>query len=373
MISLTTYKRPVLLVGNGARQAGAAKLIVEFAKRTNIPVLTTMNAVDLAQDDIHFGFIGTYGNRISNMIIAQCDVVISIGARLGLRQIGHTKDSFAPYAKLIRCDIDQAELSRDIKCDETKYLMDGVDFLNQLMSEDLPDFSKWHECCVKAKKLLEGYDNTQGNDVIEKISSILPENPVIAVDVGQNQCWSAQSLSLKGYEGRILIGGGYGCMGCSLPFAIGASISRDNGLTYCITGDGGLQMNIQELETVVRECLPIKIIVINNRVLGKISEIQSGSYGNRYAQTTQSSGYTVPDFVKIANAYGLRAVAIDDYRNLDMYKDWLYDDEPCLINVKIEWNTLLIPKIKWETGSILPELKGDIMSRVKSLLSENIL
>ena len=123
MISLTTYKKPVLLVGNGARQAGAAELVLEFAKRTNIPVLTTMNAVDLAQDDIRLGFIGTYGNRVCNMILLECDLVISVGARLGLRQIGHKKEWFAPKAKLVRCDIDQAELSRNIKEDEEKFLM----------------------------------------------------------------------------------------------------------------------------------------------------------------------------------------------------------------------------------------------------------
>lgn len=368
MISLTTYKKPVLLVGNGARQAGAADLVLQFAEKTNIPVLTTMNAVDLAQDDIRIGFIGTYGNRVSNMILAECDLVISVGARLGLRQIGHIKESFAPKAKLIRCDVDQAELSRDIKDDEDKYLMDGAVFLRQLMETELPNFRAWHDKCFEAKRLLDRYDNTQGNNVIEKISSLLPINPIVAVDVGQNLCWSAQSLALKGHKGRILIGGGYGCMGCALPYAIGASISRNNGLTFCITGDGGLQMNIQELETVVREKLPIKILVINNYVLGKISEIQIGSYSNRFAQTTHDSGYTVPDFVKIAKAYGIKAIAVEDYNKLDEHKDWLEDDEPCLINIKVEWNTLLIPKIKWETGKILPELKDDLLTKVENLL-----
>lgn len=368
MISLTTYRKPVLLVGNGARQAGAAELVLEFAKRTNIPVLTTMNAVDLAQDDIRLGFIGTYGNRVCNMILLECDLVISVGARLGLRQIGHKKEWFAPKAKLVRCDIDQAELSRNIKEDEEKYLMDGADFLRQLMKEELPNFQEWHDKCFEAKAILDGYDNTQGNDVIEKIASVLPYNPVVAVDVGQNQCWTAQSLALKGNEGRILIGGGYGCMGCGLPYAIGASISRNNGLTFCITGDGGLQMNIQELETVVREKLPIKIFVINNDTLGKISEIQTGSYNHRYAQTTPESGYSIPDFVKIANAYGIKAAELQDFNKLDEYKSWLEDAEPCLLNLKIEWDTLLIPKIKWESGKILPELSDNLLQKVEELL-----
>ena len=129
MLSLifhTTSKRPVLLVGNGARAAGAAELITEFAKKTRIPVLTTMNAVDLAQDDLQFGFIGTYGNRVSNLILSECDLLISVGARLGLRQIGHLTEKFAPKAKLIRADIDQYELSRDIKENEEKHFNDFV-------------------------------------------------------------------------------------------------------------------------------------------------------------------------------------------------------------------------------------------------------
>ena len=214
------------------------------------------------------------------------------------------------------------------------------------------------------------YDNVLGNDVIEKISSLLIPNPVVAVDVGQNQCWAAQSLHLKGEQGRILIGGGYGSMGCGLPYAIGASISIGNGIVYCLTGDGGLQMNIQELETVVRENLQIKIIVLNNRALGKITEIQSGSYGHRYAQTTCDSGYSVPDFEKISNAYGIKAVTLNSYASLDEYAGWLKDDEPCLINILMPENTLLIPKIKWETGKITPALSEDLLLKVTKLLKE---
>lgn len=358
--------KPVMLVGSGVRAAGAAHLVVEFAHKTNIPVLTTMNAVDLAQDDLRIGFIGTYGNRISNMILEESDYVISVGARLGLRQIGHKPEWFAPKAHLVRADVDQYELSRDVKEGEEKHLMDAKDFMEYLLAKDFPDFSEWKSRCMKAKSLLDGYDNTEGNDLVEKISSMLPPNPIVTVDVGQHECWCAQSLHLKGYEGRILIGGGFGAMGCGLPYAIGAAIS--SGKCFCITGDGGLQMNIQELETVVREQLPVKIIVVNNMALGKISEIQHGSYNDRYAQTTCDSGYSVPDFEKVAQAYGLRAATLASYKNLDDYADWFADEEPCLINIKLPFDTLLIPKIKWETGKIKPELDAELMLKVKEIL-----
>lgn len=362
------FKKPVLLVGGGVRAAGAAELVVKFAIKTNIPVLTTMNGVDLAQGDLRIGMFGTYGNRWSNMILENCDLVISVGARLGLRQIGHKKEWFAPEAKLVRADVDQAELSRNVKEDEEKHLIDAKDFMTNLLAADFPDCSDWKRRCLAVKQMLEKYDNTEGNDAVEAIAELLPENPVCAIDIGQHQCWCAQSLALKGHEGRILIGGGYGSMGCGLPYAIGASISRNKGIVYCITGDGGLQMNIQELETVAREKLPIKIIVINNRVLGKISEIQHGSYNDRYAQTTPESGYTVPDFKKIAEAYGIKAVTIPSYHELKDNKDWFTDNEPCLINMHIDPDTLLIPKIKWETGLIMPLLDENLNKKVLSML-----
>ena len=270
MIFHTTSKKPILIVGNGARSSGASELLYDFIKKTHIPVLTTMNTVDMVQDRYRIGFIGTYGNRVSNMILNECDLVISVGARLGLRQIGHISSLFAPKAKLIRCDVDQYELARQIKEDEEKYHLDARYFMELLLKEEIPDYESWWSQCIEARDILSDYDDTEGNILIKKISEILPEDPVVTVDIGQTVCWTAQSLQLKGTNGRIIIGGSYGAMGVGMPYAIGASISRGNAITYCITGDGGLQMNIQELEVIRREKLPIKLFVINNRELGKI-------------------------------------------------------------------------------------------------------
>lgn len=370
MIFHSTYNKPILLVGNGARTADAAELIYEFAKKTNIPVLTSMMGVDLAQDDMHIGFIGTHGNRVANMILNECDLIVAVGARLGLRQVGRYTENFAPNADIVRADIDEYELSRDIKENEKKYHTDARDFMRMIMDEDVPDYSEWKNKCVKAKELLDDYDKTEGNLAVEKIASLLPENPVVAVDVGQNQCWCAQSLVLKGHKGRILIGGGYGTMGCGLPYAIGASISNNNAVTYCITGDGGFQMNIQELECVKREKLSIKIMILNNKVLGKISETQHFNHNDRYAQTTACGGYTVPNFQKIAEAYGIKAATLDSYKELDNYREWMTDNEPCLINIHLSEESYLVPKIKWETCKIEPVLDDNIISQVKQILKD---
>ena len=368
MIFHSTSRKPVLIVGNGARESGIADDIYEFIEKTHIPVLTSMNTVDMVQDKYRIGFIGTYGNRASNMILNECDLVISVGARLGLRQIGHKKELFAPKAKLIRCDIDQYELGRKIKEDEEQYNFDAKFFMEMLLKEDIPDYTDWWNKCKEVKDLLDTYDDTEGNRLIKAIGNVLPENPVVTVDIGQVVCWTAQSLQLKGTKGRIIIGGSYGAMGVGLPYAIGASICRGNALTFCIVGDGGLQMNIQELETVKRENLPIKILVVNNHELGKISEIQHGSYQDRYCITTPESGYTVPDFTKIAIAYGIKAKGIDSYKELESCKDWLEDSDPCLINITLSSLTPLIPKIKWETCTIKPDLDDANLQKVNELL-----
>lgn len=357
-------------MGNGIRQSGAIAMVREFIKKTNIPALTTMNAVDLIQDEDKIGFIGTHGNRIANMILRECDLVISIGARLGIRQVGRDTKNFAPKADLVRCDIDANELSRDIKEGEKKFNTDARDFMRFLMKEQVGDFSKWKAQCLKAKEILDTFDIQPGNLAVKAISDLLPENPVVTVDVGMNQCWAAQSLHLKGKDGRILIGGGFGAMGCGLPYAIGASISTGNGKVFCICGDGGFQMNIQELETIKRENLPIKIFILNNRVLGKISETQHFSHGDRFAATAKSGGYTVPNFQCISEAYGIKAISLKSYEDLSQYSSWIEDEEPCLFDISLPESSFLTPKIKFETGIMFPELPKDVVREAKNELSK---
>lgn len=368
MIFRSTYNKPILLIGNGVRSAGAVDLVHEFARKTNIPVLTTMNGVDLAQDDLHIGFIGTHGNRVCNMILNQCDLIISVGARLGIRQVGRIPKNFAPHADLVRCDIDEYELSRNIKDDEKKYHTDARDFMRLLLEEEVRDYSDWKNQCMEAMHFLENFDIQPGNLAIKKISSLLPENPIIAVDVGMNQCWAAQSFHLKGDKGRIHIGGGYGAMGCGLPYAIGSSIGIGSQKVFCITGDGGMQMNIQELETVKRENLPIKIFILNNKVLGKISETQHFNHGDRFANTASSGGYTVPEFKKISEAYSIKAAKLESYEELEFYKEWIDDDEPCVFDISLPEESYLTPKIKFETGFMSPKLDDAVFAKAKEIL-----
>ena len=158
-------------------------------------------------------------------------------------------------------------------------------------------------------------------------------------------------------------------MGCGLPFAIGSCIAKNKKPVYCISGDGGFQMNIQELETVHREKLPVKIFILNNRVLGKISETQHFSHGDRFAATAESGGYTVPNFQKIAEAYGIRAATLVSYKELDSYKDWFTDNEACLLNISLPSESFLTPKIKFETGMINPKLDAADYVKARAILA----
>ena len=150
--------------------------------------------------------------------------------------------------------------------------------------------------------------------------------------------------------------------------SIGAA--SDGKPVIVLSGDGSTQMNIQELETVKRENLPVKIFILNNRVLGKISETQHFNHNDRFACTAVSGGYTVPDFVKIAEAYGIKGAKLDNYEDLAKYKEWVTDNDPCLFDIALPEDSLLTPKIKWETGKISPAIPEDVVETVKAILGK---
>lgn len=345
---LQKTERPVLLIGSGVKTAKANKQIADFIEKWNIPVVSSMLAFDVLGRDHpnYFGFIGAYGDRTANFIIAKSDLIISMGSRLDIRQIGAMVENFGKDAKLIRVDIDEGELSRKIKEDEWGIRCDINAFLRK-EKEKRCDISnsveEWLSICRVIREKLFGIDDQEPNERVRMLSKELPEGIEITTDVGQNQVWIAQSfISKKGQE--VFFSGGHGAMGYSLPAAIGAYYgSRRPVVSF--NGDGGIQMNIQELQFVVRENLPILIVILNNSSLGMIRHFQEMYFQSNYYQTMSSGGYTVPDFGKIADAYGIEYYCIAGDENMDK---WKWDmNGPKIIEISLENNTYVFPKLEY--------------------------
>ena len=345
---LNHSKKPLLLLGNGIKSAEAVYEMSKAVEKLKLPIVTTMIAVDVAAGyKYNYGFIGAYGNRTANFLASKCDLLISVGARLDVRQVGAKRDNFAPKAKIIRVDIDPGELSYGVHDDEMHICTDIKDFGNVLSKIVVGDYSEWINLCESIKNRLDGIDDKLPNRLVKELGSLIPENTVITTDVGQNQVWVAQSLELKNGQ-RILFSGGHGAMGYSLPAAVGACMASSKKPTVCFSGDGGIQMNIQELMAVSSERLPIKIILLNNYALGMIRHFQEMYFDKNYTQTTLSGGYAVPDFSAIASAYGIKYICCESEEDIHSIDKTVFEsDNPVLIEVKIKEDTYVFPKLEF--------------------------
>ena len=346
--ALQQANRPCLILGNGVKNPETQKLAKRIVERLGLPYVTSMIAFDiLGSHPQNFGFIGAYGARTANFILAKCDLVISIGSRLDIRQVGVKRENFAPDAQIFRVDIDAGELEYKVHNDEHSFCMTAEDALQALEGISITkDYSGWTALCREIKNKLQGYDDRRPNEYVKVLSELIPEGVPITTDVGQNQVWVPQSFLLKPGQ-QFLFSGGMGSMGHALPAAMGAYYGSGGEVTYCFCGDGGLQMNIQELQYIVREDIPVKIIVFNNNALGMIRHFQEMYFNSRFFQTKPEGGYSAPDFVKIANAYGIRGVSVDNPDELLQYKDMLQDRKAALIEIRFNENTYIFPKLEF--------------------------
>jgi acetolactate synthase-1/2/3 large subunit len=341
-------KRPLLLLGGGSRSKFSRQALHEFLDKTSIPAVASLCGLDVLPHDhpSFVGFIGHYGNRYANFALANCDCLIILGSRLDERQIAGDKGRFAPNAKVVRVDIDQVELGRNIK-EHLSYYSSVENFLEKFIGAELSDrrFNKWHGVISNWKKRYPSHDynlsEVNANNFLHTISDYLPEDCIICVDVGQNQMFTAQSLRLR-KGNKLLNTSGYGSMGFSLPAAIGAAYSQPNATVVSINGDGGLLMNIQELQAIKRDKLPIKIIVLNNNCLGMIRRLQERIYDDRTTGSVQ--GYEAPDYEAIAPAYGLEYVKIDSVDKYQLVNDLLKSPAAILIDVVLPQNIMNNPE-----------------------------
>lgn len=340
LIDLKSSKQPVIVAGAGIDQSQCRPLFREFIKLYNIPTVTSMPGVDVLPDtwEAKFNFIGASGTRLPNYILSKSDYVIAVGSRLAQRQVGHRLPTFAPRAKLVRFDVDPNEFSRQIKDEEIDYIVSIVDFLEYAIKNVKKyaiDRKDWIKTCNDLRPYFGKYDKSYGNHIFDVITRVLPEDANIVLDVGKNELWGAQSSFIKS-ETRLIASTSYASMGFSLPAAIGAYIANKKP-TYSFNGDGGFQMNIQELNAIARNNYPIKMFVLNNHALGNITSFQDQYFGSRYKGTKEVNGeYFSAPFMKVAEAYGIRAVKLDKPEDIKNYASELIDDKPILFEIEVD-------------------------------------
>ena len=351
---IKSSKRPLILVGGGIRLAKAEIELEKFIEATGIPVVSTLMGIDCVNHEhkTYVGYMGAYGTRYSNLAVANCDLLIVLGSRLTTRQTSSLTDSFAREAKIVHVDIDKNEINIKVKeylcieCDLKLFICELNEILNTAHYKF--DFTLWIDKINDYKGKYPSYTTKTDikeidpNEFMNKISEMIHKNSIVCLDIGQNQIWASQSLKLSKTQ-RLLNAGGMGAMGFALPAAIGAWYAKPNFKIVAITGDGGIQMNIQELQTMVREKIPIKIIVMNNKALGMIRHFQEMYFESNYYGTIE--GYSVPNFIKISEAYGIKALKISEISQINNLKEKLNDDESYLIEVDLENITYVIPKL----------------------------
>ncbi len=345
--AISQAKCPCILVGAGVKISGTTEILNNWLQNIKIPVVSSMISSDVAaQYPYYYGFVGAYGMRSANFILSKCDLLIALGSRLDVRQVGAEKDKFAKNARLIRIDVDSNELTNKIKPDEKFFVINLKDLIPVLQKYTINGFDNWLDVCETIRSKVDKIDIQAPNKVIEDISNLVDDLFIITTDVGQNQVWVAQSFKSKGQP--ILFSGGHGAMGYSLPAAIGAYYGGKKKV-LAFTGDGGLQMNIQELQFIVREKIPVKIVLLNNYALGMIRHFQEIYFEKNYAQTLNNTGYELPDFGKIAQAYNIPYLNIDSVAdNEKNIQEMLKSNGPAFIEIKMNYDTYVFPKLEFK-------------------------
>jgi len=324
--ALKVAKRPVIIVGNGVTLAGANEEFLKLIEILKIPVIGTFARYDIVRNDheLFFGRYGTIGNRAANFVVQNSDLIIAIGARLNIRAVSYNWEFFGREAKKILVDIDQNELNKKTIAADIKIKSDAKVFISDLRSvlKDELDFGAWLEICKNYRKNYPTIEPFRQN-VKERVDSynffdVLSNHKRDLVYVfGNGTACVSSYQSLRLYENqKVVINSGCASMGYDLPAAIGACFANGKGNTICVTGEGSLQMNIQELQTIIHNKLPIKIFVLNNAGYISIRNTQNNFFKGHKVGSDKDSGVSFPNIVKLAEVYGFEACRIENQLNL---------------------------------------------------------
>ena len=362
---ISKAKRPLFLLGGGISISGANDLMTQLVDKTGIPVVTTLmgKGAISSRHPLYLGNVGIHGGYAPNVAITDCDVMISIGTRFNDRITGKLS-TFAQNCKIVHIDVDAASISKNIKVDipivaDAKLAIEAL--LEYIEPHDLGDWPTQLQQLKEERPVTQaGEEGLTPQNIIDYINNHY-DRPVVTTDVGQNQLWTTQFLEIEGNH-QLLTSGGLGTMGYGFPAAIGAQFGNPTKRVFAICGDGGVQMNIQEFATAMHYHLPVTLVVINNGYLGNVRQWQQLFYDKRYACTNllmdESAIVTrdmidkgefeyVPDFVKLAEAYGAQGVCVTKTEELSaaFAKADAFKKGPTLIECIIPTEVNVLPMV----------------------------
>lgn len=349
---INSAKKPYALVGQGVILGGAEKELKEFLEKADIPAASTLLGLSAMPTDFRLnkGFLGMHGNVAPNMKTNECDVLIAIGMRFDDRVTGDL-NSYAKQAKIIHLDIDQSEIGKNVPVDAPVIgsVKESLPALTAKVNpgkhtewiESFAEYDKKEYDAVIAKEVYRSEGEITMGEIVHKVSEATNHEAVVVTDVGQNQMMAAR-YSQYTQTRSLVTSGGLGTMGFGLPAAMGAKVGAPDRTVCMFAGDGGFQMTIQELGTIMQEKLGVKMIVMDNRFLGMVRQWQELFFDERYSFTHMDN----PDFVAIAKAYNINGKLVTKREELDdAIADMLKDDKPYLLVVEVEQKGMVYPMI----------------------------
>jgi len=362
---LRAAKRPLIIAGGGIRLSGSRDRFRSVIEALNVPVQTAITGIDLLESDhpLFAGRPGIAGDRASNFIVQNCDLLLSIGSRLWVRMISYNFDAFAREAFKIAVDIDAAELAKPTIALDLPIHADVAAFLGemdaQLAGETMAPRTDWLAWCAERRRrypvvlpeFRQQDEFVNSYYFVELLSSLLRDDDCVVTGDGTAYTGTWQAISVKRGQ-RIFTNSGCAAMGYDLPAAIGACFARGRRRTVCITGDGSIQMNLQELQTIVHHRLPIKIFILNNDGYLAIRMSQDAYFNGRHVASAPEGGVSVPDMLAIARAYGIAAERVSNHSDLEHALARALDsDGPFICEIMMSPTQPLIPRVASAVGA----------------------
>ncbi|MGE4276148.1 MAG: biosynthetic-type acetolactate synthase large subunit [Lawsonibacter sp.] len=338
-------ERPLLICGGGVVRGRADKEFRKFAEKLDAPVaITVMGGGGFpGGHPLTTGMIGMHGSRASNVACNECDLLLAVGFRFSDR-VALDPASFASQAKIVQIDIDRSEIDKNVLTDH--HIVGSARRVLELLNDRVPQYShpewKEHILSLQDPSIPEGTQTLTPKQVLETIRRLAPQDTIVATDVGQHQMWSIQHFHFD-YPGQLLTSGGFGTMGFGLGAAIGAKMGNPDKVVVHTTGDGCFRMNCHELATVEHYHLPIITVVFNNGTLGMVRQWQNLIYHQRYSETTLDRG---PDFVKLAEAYGLKGFRVTNLEEMEQaFQAALDAGCGCVLDCRLDMDEMVRPMV----------------------------